>query len=85
MEERLVTRKKSGAAIPKALGARIFHWARLRRGRGRHIRREGKVARIVPKIVPNGGLFPFGSRLARKRKTSMNTGESKRRQIPLNY
>jgi len=35
----------------------------------------------VPKIVPSGGLFPFGSRVAREQQTRMNTGESKVRQI----
>jgi len=38
----------------------------------------------VSKIVPSGGLFPFGLRLVRKPQPGMNTGKSKRRQISLN-
>jgi len=56
----------------------IFHRRSLRSG----VEQVCKLgSQSVPKIVPSGGLFPFGSRLARTWQTRMNTGESKLRQI----
>ena len=60
-------------------------WGGPEEARCRHFNQEQTQSETVPKIVPSGGLFPFGSQLARMQQSRMNTGESKLRQITLSY
>jgi hypothetical protein len=79
MEGRLVTTEYGGAPIHAGslfVGAVHAHFSQ-RLPEKRLEQASGGTPRTVPKIVPSGGLFPFGSRLGKKSQTSMNTGESK--------
>jgi len=86
MEGRPVTPEYGGAPIHMGTlfaGAVHTHFSQ-RLPEKRLEQASGGTPRTVPKIVPSGGLFPFGSRLAGTRETRMNTGKSKLQQISIN-